>query len=150
MTRFVIGLEVLLIAVITAVAVADQETQTRVDQVAAEQEDRPFDRALANQPPEKRWRFRRHNGRWWYWMPAQYWKFHMDGQWYDYDPATYRQLTAGRRTSEEQRMYRIVDGRQLPKRRIVIEADEEDDGLPDYDFDDGGGTFIFPSCGGRF
>jgi hypothetical protein len=36
-----------------------------------------------------RWRFRQHNGEWWYWTPQNTWMIHRGGNWIVYDPATY-------------------------------------------------------------
>ncbi|QDU97699.1 hypothetical protein [Lignipirellula cremea] len=30
------------------------------------------------------WRYRFHNGMWWYWMPNQYWAVHTQGEWHRY------------------------------------------------------------------
>jgi hypothetical protein len=35
------------------------------------------------------WRFRQHNGEWWYWTPQNTWMIHRNGNWIAYNPATY-------------------------------------------------------------
>lgn len=39
------------------------------------------------------WRFRFHNGTWWYWLPSNRWVFWSNGQWVDYDPNNYGYAT---------------------------------------------------------
>ncbi|MBI3840208.1 MAG: hypothetical protein HY288_19985 [Planctomycetia bacterium] len=54
-----------------------------------------------------RWRYRYHNGQWWYWLPSNSWMIWSDNQWAPYDAATYRQpYTAGYRG--------IIDGTANP------------------------------------
>jgi len=43
------------------------------------------------------WRFLRHQGLWWYWLPSEKWVYWSDGKWVPYDPASYAQLNASRR-----------------------------------------------------
>jgi hypothetical protein len=45
--------------------------------------------ALEATQSARNWRYRMHNGEWWYWTPAGQWAFYRDGQWRDYDLATY-------------------------------------------------------------
>jgi hypothetical protein len=51
------------------------------------------------------WRYRRHEGLWWYWTVADRWVYWVDGRWVDYDPKTYAQFKASRapRTSNSVR-----------------------------------------------
>jgi hypothetical protein len=35
------------------------------------------------------WRFKNHNGTWWYWMPSNRWVYWSNGSWVDYSPDTY-------------------------------------------------------------
>ena len=47
-----------------------------------------WQRAGAAATPES-WRYRSHNGRWWYWTPQNRWMWYGDnGQWTDYDAET--------------------------------------------------------------
>jgi hypothetical protein len=34
------------------------------------------------------WRYKQHNGRWWYWLPANRWVVWNGAKWEDYNPAT--------------------------------------------------------------
>ena len=43
------------------------------------------------------WRFRQHQGLWWYWLPSEKWVYWSDGQWVDYDPQRYAELYNARR-----------------------------------------------------
>lgn len=40
-------------------------------------------------PQGERWRFRHHNGHWWYWLPRNRWVFWHNNGWVDYDPQSY-------------------------------------------------------------
>ena len=35
------------------------------------------------------WRYKHHNGTWWYWLPSNRWVVWSNNSWIDYDPATY-------------------------------------------------------------
>jgi hypothetical protein len=45
--------------------------------------------AQAGADRNARWRFRQHNGEWWYWTPQNTWMIHRGGNWIVYDPNTY-------------------------------------------------------------
>ncbi len=45
----------------------------------------------------EKWRYRQHQGMWWYWLPSEKWVYWSDGKWVNYDPETYAQLRASRR-----------------------------------------------------
>jgi hypothetical protein len=63
------------------------------------------------QSPEKtggeKWRFRQHQGLWWYWLPSEKWVYWHGGKWVPYDPATYAEL----RQSMPVRSYSYYRGR---------------------------------------
>ena len=42
---------------------------------------------------DNKWRFKYHDGRWWYWMTDETWVYHNNNQWVHYDPATYAAQT---------------------------------------------------------
>jgi hypothetical protein len=44
---------------------------------------------MATNDANARWRFRQHNGEWWYWTPRNTWMYHRNGNWVAYDQATY-------------------------------------------------------------
>jgi hypothetical protein len=46
-------------------------------------------RDLAAKPKGESWRYRRHNGRWWYWLPSEQWVFWTGSEWTKYDPKTF-------------------------------------------------------------
>lgn len=39
-----------------------------------------------------KWRFRQHQGLWWYWLPSEKWVYWHEGKWVAYDPASYAEL----------------------------------------------------------
>lgn len=43
-----------------------------------------------NVPNELKWRYKWHNGQWWYWSPDERWMIWDRNSWTIYDPATYR------------------------------------------------------------
>ncbi|HEY2414730.1 MAG TPA: hypothetical protein VGI40_20970 [Pirellulaceae bacterium] len=45
------------------------------------------------------WRYRQHNGQWWYWMPSNRWVIWTGNAWTPYDPATYVPYSTGYRGS---------------------------------------------------
>ncbi len=42
------------------------------------------------------WRYRRHQGLWWYWLPSNKWVYWTDGKWVAYNPETYAKFNASR------------------------------------------------------
>ena len=42
------------------------------------------------------WRYRRHDGLWWYWLPSEKWVYWNDGRWDPYDPQSYAAFKASR------------------------------------------------------
>ena len=44
------------------------------------------------------WRFRRHDGLWWYWLPSEKWVYWTDGHWNAYEPQAYSQYRASRQS----------------------------------------------------
>lgn len=43
-----------------------------------------------NVPEELKWRYKWHNGQWWYWSPDERWMIWDKNSWSIYDPATYK------------------------------------------------------------
>jgi hypothetical protein len=37
------------------------------------------------------WRYRFHDGRWWYWLPSERWVYWQDGRWIEYAPSAGRE-----------------------------------------------------------
>jgi len=52
-------------------------------------EDRATEPRLEQQKNRESWRYVRHNGERWYWMPEKYWLYYRNGQWHRYDPRTF-------------------------------------------------------------
>lgn len=46
--------------------------------------------------PGERWRFKQHNGLWWYWLPTNQWVYWTDGKWVPYDQQSYAAFLAAR------------------------------------------------------
>jgi len=63
--------------------VRDNRQQVR-DNRQDNRQDRRDDRA------DNRWRYRYHNGEWWYWMPANHWMYYRDNNWSKYDANSFR------------------------------------------------------------
>ena len=109
----------------------DNDTETRVDANRKDRRPQDQDRARDNGRDENqarpnrdashdddrqaKWRFRQHNGEWWYWHPSNYWMFHREGDWQRYSRSSYqpqrRQATGyrgyydGPRYNEGQHIY---------------------------------------------
>ena len=43
------------------------------------------------------WRYRKHQGMWWYWLPSDSWVYWTDGKWVPYDAESYAKFNASRR-----------------------------------------------------
>jgi hypothetical protein len=43
-----------------------------------------------------RWRFKRHQNVWWYWLPSNKWVYWTGDRWVDYDATSYAQFQASR------------------------------------------------------
>jgi hypothetical protein len=44
-----------------------------------------------------RWRFKQHQGLWWYWLPTNKWVYWTDGKWIPYEQQSYAAFLAARR-----------------------------------------------------
>jgi hypothetical protein len=53
--------------------------------------------AGAEQPQGETWRYRKHQGLWWYWLPSNKWVYWTDGHWVPYEADSYAQCNASRR-----------------------------------------------------
>ena len=53
--------------------------------------------AGSDKPAGETWRYRQHDGLWWYWLPSNKWVYWTDGHWTPYDATTYAQFNASRR-----------------------------------------------------
>jgi hypothetical protein len=53
--------------------------------------------ASAEKSQGETWRFRQHQGLWWYWLPSNKWVYWTDGRWVPYEPQSYSQFNASRR-----------------------------------------------------
>lgn len=50
----------------------------------------PYTAYRANGSGPEQWRYRFHNGEWWYWLPENRWVIWRNGQWIAYDANTYQ------------------------------------------------------------
>jgi hypothetical protein len=55
-----------------------------------------YDNQSAPSAQGDKWRYRRHDGLWWYWTVAGRWVYWVDNHWVDYDPKTYAEFKAAR------------------------------------------------------
>jgi hypothetical protein len=44
----------------------------------------------------ERWRYKQHDGLWWYWLPSNNWVYWTDGKWVPYDAKSYAEFKAAR------------------------------------------------------
>jgi hypothetical protein len=82
-------------AAILVATVAISQAQSRSG-ASARQPDRPVAAAESNAaadhvqaPAEAQGRYRRHNGRWWYWLPENRWVVWQRGAWVPYAPGMF-------------------------------------------------------------
>lgn len=61
----------------------EHRTDNRTGPVVEQSANVP-DRSTKNQ--RSSWRYRRHNGEWWYWSPQERWLYWRDGSWHVYVP----------------------------------------------------------------
>jgi len=54
------------------------------------------DTGTAKPAEGERWRFRWHQGLWWYWLPSDSWVYWTDNRWVPYDAESYAQFNAAR------------------------------------------------------
>jgi len=66
------------------------------------------DRGATPAATGEKWRYKRHNGQWWYWLPSNKWVYWNDGRWVDYDAQSYAQSNA----SSARRSYSRSPGTQ--------------------------------------
>ncbi len=55
------------------------------------------DAAAAPASKSETWRYRQHQGLWWYWLPSNKWVYWTDNHWVPYEAQSYAQLNASRR-----------------------------------------------------
>jgi hypothetical protein len=46
--------------------------------------------ATTTKAEDNQWRYKWHNGQWWYWMPGKYWVYRENDRWVVYDARSYR------------------------------------------------------------
>jgi len=47
-----------------------------------------------------RWRFKQHQGLWWYWLPTNQWVYRVNDRWVPYEPESYAAFLATRRSQD--------------------------------------------------
>jgi hypothetical protein len=57
-------------------------------------------------PAGEKWRFRRHQGLWWYWLPSEKWVYWTGSEWKVYDQESYAQFN---RSTPSRRAYSYSD-----------------------------------------
>ncbi len=108
--------ELLLLAVSTSAialafgrpAPADEPTSTPAAAAQADSEQAPIQTpdTQSTNPGGEKWRFRQHQGLWWYWLPSEKWVYWHEGKWVPYDAASYAEL----RRSQPARQYSYFRG----------------------------------------
>ncbi len=53
--------------------------------------------AVEHQQQGEQWRFRRHDGLWWYWLPSNKWVYWTGERWAPYETRTYAEFRTARR-----------------------------------------------------
>ena len=54
------------------------------------------DTTAQKQQPSESWRYRRHDGLWWYWLPSNKWVYWTGNQWAPFETRGYSELRAAR------------------------------------------------------
>ena len=67
------------------------------DQPAGDSSSPPAQAGSASPTGADAWRYKRHDGLWWYWLPSNSWVYWTDGKWVAYDQKTYAEFQASRR-----------------------------------------------------
>lgn len=69
---------------------AQESREERGNRSSRRVEDRHTDRQMrTTSRGGEQWRYRRHNGEWWYWSPRDRWLYYRDGRWNVYYPRRY-------------------------------------------------------------
>lgn len=84
-----------------APSTADSTRSTKVDNAPV-----PTPDTETTNPSGEKWRFRQHEGLWWYWLPSEKWVYWHEGKWVPYDAAEYAEL----RRSQPSRRYTYFRG----------------------------------------
>ena len=64
----------------------------------------------------ERWRFKRHQGLWWYWLPTNKWVYWTGDRWVAYDAKTYAEFMRLAQSAAD-----LLESRQIVLGRIAIE-----------------------------
>jgi hypothetical protein len=76
-------------------AVAASGAQPQADSAAAG----------AEKSPGETWRYRKHQGLWWYWLPSNKWVYWTDNRWVPYEAESYAKFNAARRPQPQSQAY---------------------------------------------
>ena len=71
---------------------ATAQQSTVQQETAAEQAPIQTPDTQSTNPDGEKWRFRQHDGLWWYWLPSEKWVYWHEGKWVPYDASTYAEL----------------------------------------------------------
>lgn len=76
-----------------------EKPKSRAAELAATAQQEPATDAPVQTPDAQttdaggeKWRFRQHDGLWWYWLPSEKWVYWHEGKWVPYDAAAYAEL----------------------------------------------------------
>ena len=83
-------MSVSMVALIAVTVAAADPTNPGSDASAAKvsEPNQTSDTTNATKSSGESWRYRQHDGRWWYWMPSKQWVVWNGSEWVKYDPQT--------------------------------------------------------------
>ncbi|HEX3727043.1 MAG TPA: hypothetical protein VHV08_12400 [Pirellulales bacterium] len=106
--RMFMGLVMATMAIGCTAALGQEQNDRPADGVGqTESGEAPTDRATETQSATDQrgasgaqsgetWRYKRHAGLWWYWLPSNQWVYWSEGRWVNYDAKTYAEFRAAR------------------------------------------------------
>jgi len=79
-----------------AVSAAETVDADEAQLVAATKSNEPAASETKATQPGETWRYRRHGGLWWYWLPSEKWVYWTGDRWTGYEARTYSEFRAAR------------------------------------------------------